>query len=379
LTRGKEPGDNRPTNEPGRYAIEHTDFTDDYHFKFVRKIADGGMGSVYEAMLQGVEGFEKQITIKTIRERLTGDEDFVDMFIGEAKLVADLVHQNIVQIYKLGKIKNTFYIAMEYVHGVNLQEFMARHLELGLKVPIDLGAFIMSRVCRGLEYAHSKRDRNGHPLGVVHRDISPKNLMISAEGEVKITDFGIAKAKKLMKDQEGTVLMGKAQYMSPEQAAYMATDRRSDIFSLAVVMTELLTGESIFGTTEDTTTILGNVAQKAIPKPRDLNPEIPEALEKIILKALERNVSRRYQDAGKIGYDLEYFMYHKGYGPTIVTLEKYMRQLFPRLYLAPMGQSYDDKAPVKKPNDPAAKTDAARTAAAVEVTAKPGEARPGTK
>ena len=104
------------------------------------------------------------------------------MFIGEAKLVADLVHQNIVQIYKLGKIKNAFYIAMEYVHGVNLQEFMARHLELGQKVPIDLGAFSVSRICRGLEYAHSKRDRNGNPLGVVHRDISPKNLMITAEG-----------------------------------------------------------------------------------------------------------------------------------------------------------------------------------------------------
>jgi serine/threonine protein kinase len=329
------------------------------------------MGSVFEAILYGAEGFEKQITIKTIRERFTGDEDFVDMFIGEAKLVADLVHQNIVQIYKLGRIKNTFYIAMEYVHGVNLQEFMARHLELGQKVPIDLGAFIVSRIC---EYAHSKRDRNGNPLGVVHRDISPKNLMITAEGEVKITDFGIAKARKLMKDQEGTVLMGKAQYMSPEQAQYMATDRRSDIFSLAVVTTELLTGESIFGTTEDTTMILGNVVQKNIPKPRDLNPDIPEALEKIMQKALERSVTRRYQDAGKMGYDLEYFMYHKGYGPTIVTLEKYMRQLFPRLYVAPMDRSFADTVPIKKPTE--AKT-AAATATPVEVTAKPTD-RPKT-
>ena len=329
------------------------------------------MGSVFEAILYGAEGFEKQITIKTIRERFTGDEDFVDMFIGEAKLVADLVHQNIVQIYKLGRIKNTFYIAMEYVHGVNLQEFMARHLELGQKVPIDLGAFIVSRICRGLEYAHSKRDRNGNSLGVVHRDISPKNLMITAEGEVKITDFGIAKARKLMKDQEGTVLMGKAQYMSPEQAQYMATDRRSDIFSLAVVMTELLTGESIFGTTEDTTMILGNVVQKNIPKPRDLNPDIPESLEKIMLKALERSVGRRYQDAGKMGYDLEYFMYHKGYGPTIVTLEKYMRQLFPRLYVAPMERSYTDTVPIKKPTEATGKAGTTTQAAPVEAASKP--------
>ena len=319
--------------------IQPSEFKDTYQFRLVRKIADGGMGSIYEAVLSGSEGFEKTLTIKTIREKFTGDRDFVDMFVGEAKLVADLVHQNIVQIYKLGRLGNVYYIAMEYVNGINLQEFLNRHLELGQKVPPELGAFIISRVCRGLEYAHAKRDKKGVPLGVVHRDISPKNLMISAEGEVKITDFGIAKAHNLMKDQEGQVLMGKAQYMSPEQAQYMPTDGRSDIFSLGVVMFELLTGESVFGTTEETTVILNNVSIKDIPKPRDVNPEIPEALERIILKSLERNLPKRYQDAGKMGYDMEYFMYHKGYGPTIVTLEKYMRQLFPQLYTTPFEKS----------------------------------------
>lgn len=323
------------------------EFKDTYQFRFTRKIADGGMGSIYEAHLFGSEGFEKVLTIKTIREKFTGDRDFVDMFIGEAKLVADLVHQNIVQIYKLGRIGNQYYIAMEFVNGINLQEFQNRHTELGTKVPHELGAFIISRICRGLEYAHSKRDKHGNPLGVVHRDISPKNLMISAEGEVKITDFGIAKARNLMKDQEGQVLMGKAQYMSPEQAQYMPTDARSDVFSLGVVMFELLTGESIFGTNEDTTVILENVVVKDIPKPRDVNPDIPEALEKIMLKALERNLSKRYQDAGKMGYDIEYYMYHKGYGPTIVTLEKYMRQLFPHLYKAPLEK--EDQQTTSRP------------------------------
>ncbi len=330
-------------------ASEQFEFHDTYQFKLLRKIAEGGMGAIYEALLYGSEGFEKTVAIKTIRERYTQDRDFVDMFIGEAKLVADLVHQNIVQIYKLGRVGNTYYIAMEYVHGVNLQEFMNRHLELGIKVPIDLGAFIMSRVCRGLEYAHSKRDKQGGSLNVVHRDISPKNVMITAEGEVKITDFGIAKARGLMKDQEGQVLMGKAQYMSPEQAQYMQTDRRSDIFSMAIVMMEMLTGESIFGSTEETTVILNNVVHRDVPKPRDINPEIPEALEKIILKALERNITRRYQDAGKMGYDLEYFMYHKGYGPTIVTLEKYMRQLFPHLYIAPIEGAKMQERPTAVP------------------------------
>jgi serine/threonine protein kinase len=317
-------------------GLPSLEFKDTYQFRFTRKIAEGGMGAIYEALLYGSEGFEKTVTIKTIREKFTGDRDFVEMFIGEAKLVADLVHQNIVQIYKLGKIGSTYYIAMEYVNGINLQEFMNRHAELGQKMPVELCAFIISRVCRGLEYAHSKRDKHGAPLSVVHRDISPKNLMISAEGEVKITDFGIAKARNLMKDQEGQVLMGKAQYMSPEQAQYMPTDARSDVFSLGVVMYELLTGEQIFGANEDTTQILENVVVKDIRRPREVNPEIPEALEKIMLKALERPLSKRYQDAGKMGYDIEYFMYHKGYGPTIVTLEKYMRQLFPHLYKAPL-------------------------------------------
>ncbi len=334
----------------GKELPQPYEFRDNYQFRFTRKIAEGGMGAIYEALLFGSEGFEKTVTIKTIREKFTGDRDFVDMFIGEAKLVADLVHQNIVQIYKLGRIGNTYYIAMEYVQGINLQEFMNRHLEIGQKVPIDLGAFIISRVCRGLEYAHAKRDKSGVSLGVVHRDISPKNLMISSEGEVKITDFGIAKARNLMKDQEGQVLMGKAQYMSPEQAQYMPTDARSDIFSLGVVMFELLTGESIFGSTEETTVILENVVVKDIPKPRDINPEIPEALEKIMLKALDRNLAKRYQDAGKMGYDMEYFMYHKGYGPTIVTLEKYMRQLFPQLYKAPLQKDEPKPAPVRAPD-----------------------------
>lgn len=312
-----------------------TDFIDKNNYRLVRKISDGGMGSVFEATLHGAEGFLKTIAIKTIKEKFTDDKDFVDLFIGEAKLVADLVHQNIVQIYQLGKLDQTYYIAMEYINGVTTQEFMNKHFELGIKVPVELGTFIISRVCRGLEYAHNKRDKFGNLLGVVHRDVSPKNIMISTEGEVKLTDFGIAKARNLMKDQEGSVLMGKAQYMSPEQAQYLVTDRRSDIFSLGIVMTELLTGVNVFAN-EDTTNVLQNVLSKEIPRPRDLNGNIPKDLEKIMIRMLDRDLAKRYQDAGSLGYDLEYFMYHKGYGPTIVTLEKYLRKLFPDLFLSPM-------------------------------------------
>lgn len=289
------------------------------------------MGNIYEATLVGQEGFEKRVAIKMVRKEFSNAKDFVKLFIGEAKLVADLVHQNIVQIYKLGKADNSWYIAMEYVHGVNLRDLMEKHIELGKRIPIDVGAFIVSRVCRGLEYAHDKKDLNGTPLNVVHRDINPNNIMIASEGEVRITDFGIAKAIGLMEDKEGSVIMGKAPYMSPEQAKGRKTDRRSDIFSLGIVMFELLTGKSLFGEGVDARSIMNNVCNAPIPNIRELNPDIPEDLEKIIMKALGRDLDKRYPDAGKMGYDLEYFMYHKGYGPTIQTLEKHLHSLFPDL------------------------------------------------
>lgn len=304
---------------------------DTYHFRIDRLLAEGGMGDIYEATLFGAEGFAKRVAIKMIREQFTQESDFINLFVGEAKLVADLVHQNIVQIYKLGEVSGKFYIAMEYVHGVNLREVMERHSALRTKLPIELGAFIASRICRGLEYAHNKCDSKGSPLNVVHRDINPNNLMISFEGEVKITDFGIAKARDIMQDREGSVVMGKAPYMSPEQALGKKTDQRSDLFSLGIVLFELLTGETLFSGGEDAKAIMKQVCEKEISSPRELNPEIPESLEKILLKALERDLKKRYSDAGKMGYDLEYFMYHKGYGPTIQTLEKHLRLLFPKL------------------------------------------------
>lgn len=299
--------------------------------RMVRRIAQGGMGSVYEGVLCGSEAFQKQVAVKTILQKYSDDADFLGLFIGEAKLVADLVHQNIVQIYHLGKFENTYYTAMEFVNGVNLRQFMSRHARLKKSVPVDLGVFIISRVCRGLEYAHNKRGRDGKPLGVVHRDISPMNLMLSVEGEVKITDFGIAKARNLMRDEEGEILMGKARYMSPEQAQYQATDRRSDLFSLGVVMFELMTGKQLFGK-DETTVVLEKVVSQDIPDPQEVAPSLPDEVARILRKALQRDRELRYQTAAEMAYELEYYIYHEGYGPTIVTLEKYLRKLFPEKY-----------------------------------------------
>jgi serine/threonine-protein kinase len=298
------------------------------NIKLTRKLAEGGMGNVYEGVQLGAEGFQKTMAVKTILEDYSANPEFVEMFIGEAKLVADLVHQNIVQIYQLGKISNMYYIAMEYIDGIDLGQFIDRHIERKMEIPFEIAVFIISRVCRGLEYAHSKTDRNGNPLRVVHRDISPGNVMITFQGVVKITDFGIAKARNLMLDQEGEVLLGKVHYMSPEQAQFLQTDARSDLFSLGVVFFELMTGKPAFSG-ENTVATLENVGSATIPPIRDVNPKVPEAIVKILDKTLKLERPERYQTAGEMGYDLEYYMYHDRFGPTNVTLAKYLKKLFP--------------------------------------------------
>ena len=296
-------------------------------YKLIHKIAEGGMGAVFDAIQYGVEGFDKRVAIKTIREEFTTNFEFVRMFIGEAKLVADLVHENIVQVYQLGRTGSNFYIAMEYVEGVNLEKYIDRHYDLAKEPPVELGAFIVSRICRGLEHAHNKLGRDGKPLGIVHRDVSPKNVMLNFEGVVKLTDFGIAKARQLMQQEEGEVLMGKAEYMSPEQANFGETDKRSDTFSLGILLYEILTGTQLFAV-EDIYETLENVKFKEIPDPRSLRPDIPEELARITMKSLQRELADRFQTAGEMGYDLEYYMYHDRFGPTNVALSKYLREFF---------------------------------------------------
>lgn len=298
-------------------------------FELKRKIAEGGMGAVYEARQLGAEGFEKTMAVKTILEEFTTNDDFTQMFIGEAKLVADLIHQHIVQIYQLGKFNRHYYIAMEYINGVNLEEFIERHAQFKKRIPTEICVYIASRVARALEYAHKKRNRAGELLGIVHRDVSPKNIMIEAEGVVKLTDFGIAKARNIMKDKEGDVLMGKVQYMSPEQAQFEHTDGRSDLFSLGVVLYEMLAGENIFAD-DDTLVSINNVVKKPIPPIRDYNPHVDERLEALLRKMLERERSLRFQDSGTCAEELEKYIYGGGYGPTFNTLADYLQDLFPQ-------------------------------------------------
>ncbi|HUA39866.1 MAG TPA: serine/threonine-protein kinase [Candidatus Sulfopaludibacter sp.] len=299
----------------------------DFSYDVVRKIFEGGMGVVYEAEQHGARNFAKRVAIKIIRPNFASQKMFIENFIGEAKLVADLIHTNIVQTYHLGEANGACFICMELIRGPNLEQFTRQLAEKKRTLPMELAVFITSRVARGLAYAHAKTDKDGKPLGIVHRDVSFKNIMIAFEGDVKLTDFGIAKARGFLTDQEGEVVAGKADYMSPEQANFQVTDKRSDLFSAGVVLSHLLLGRNIFkGTTAEESR--QRIINQPIPDFRTLDSHIDGELNDILQHCLTRDLKRRYATADELMYDLEYHIYHGGYGPTNETLGKFIRELF---------------------------------------------------
>ncbi|HZR20889.1 MAG TPA: serine/threonine-protein kinase [Verrucomicrobiae bacterium] len=299
----------------------------EFRYEIVRKIYEGGMGIVYEAEQHGTRGFVKRVAIKVIRQNYATQKQFIDNFIGEAKLVADLIHTNIAQTYHLGETQNVSFIAMELIRGANLEQFSNQLVERRRVLPKELAVFIVSRVARGLAYAHAKTDKDGKPLGIVHRDVSFKNIMIAYEGDVKLTDFGIAKAKGFLIDNEGEVVAGKADYMSPEQANFQITDKRSDLFSAGVVLAHLLLGRNIFkaASAEESRQRMINMP---VPDFRPLDERVDERLNQIVHRALSRDLDKRYPTADEMLYDLEHYIYHSGYGPTNETLGKFIRELF---------------------------------------------------
>jgi serine/threonine-protein kinase len=301
------------------------------------------MGIVYEAEQHGAHDFVKRVAIKIIRPNFASQKMFIENFVGEAKLVADLIHTNIVQTYHLGETNGVALICMELIRGVNLEQFTHQLTEKKRQLPRELAIFITSRVARGLAYAHAKADKDGRPLGIVHRDVSFKNIMIAFEGDVKLTDFGIAKAKGFLTDQEGEVVAGKPDYMSPEQADFQITDKRSDIFSAGVVLAHLLLGRNIFkGANAEESR--NRIMNQPIPDFRSLDPRIDDKLNDILHHCLARDLNHRYATADQLMTELEYYIYHSGYGPTNETLGKFIRELF--------GQ----EAPKPLPADPQFKT-----------------------
>jgi len=303
---------------------------DYYTFRIVRKIADGGMGSVYEAIQDGTKGFEKTVALKTLLAQLNQSEKLVDMFIEEGKLVANLVHENIVQIYQLGRTTHGYYIVMEYVNGLSLHELLRSHFLGGIVFPRELSVFVSSRIARGLAYAHSRKDAYGKHMNIVHRDVCPNNVMVTTEGLPKLADFGIAKATSNLRTASDRSLMGKFTYMPPEQATRGAVDFRADIFSLGAILFEMLAGQKIRGEASQE-----GLHQQAIDGFVDwdsLPDDLDGKLRTILTTCLAPNPTDRYDSTQEVARSLEYHIYKDGYGPTIQTLEEYMRRKFPSLY-----------------------------------------------
>jgi TonB family protein len=296
-------------------------------YEILERIAAGGMAELYKARRSGVEGFQKILAIKKILPHLADNEEFIAMFADEAKLAAQLNHPNIVHIFDLGKIEGGgYFIAMEYVDGRDLRALLNAAQDLGVPLPTPLAVYVASKVAAALDYAHRRKDSEGREMTIVHRDVSPQNILISYEGDIKLCDFGIAKAASKASTTQSGALKGKVQYMSPEQAWGKPIDRRSDLFSLGSVLFEMLTGTRLFRGDSDLT-VLEKVRAAQVVPPSTINPEVPKNLDTVVLKALAREPEERYPNASDMLRDLEAVLYSYSPAPGSADLAIYLHRL----------------------------------------------------
>ena len=296
-------------------------------YYLLERVNVGGMAEVYKAKAFGEEGFERILAVKKILASIAEDEAFINMFIDEAKITGRLNHPNICQVFDLGIADGSHFIAMEYIGGKDLKTIFERSRRLGERVSIPKICFEIMKINEGLSHAHEKKDVKGNPLEIVHRDISPQNVLISYEGEVKIIDFGIAKASGKTSQTQVGILKGKFSYMSPEQVRGLHVDNRSDIFSLGILMYELLTLERLFLGESDFDT-LEKIRKVEMSPPSLYNPHIPQELEKICLKALAKSPEERFQSCAEFAEALETFMRSQGFYYSNKDLATYMKEAF---------------------------------------------------
>ncbi len=284
-------------------------------YQLVRRIGSGGMAEVFLARTTVAQGLAKQLVIKKIHPAFARSRQFTSMFVDEAKIALGLNHPNIVQVFDFGQVGETFFLAMEHIEGLDLLRLLQELARRGVSFPHGLAAYVVQQTVKGLDYAHRKTDEYGEPLGIVHRDVSPQNVLVSWDGAVKIVDFGIARARHIHED-EG-VVKGKFAYMSPEQARGEDVDCRSDVYSAGIVLFELACGRQLFrGKGRE---VLEAVKAGAVPRPRDINPEVPEELEETILKALTFYRDDRFQTARELQNALGRFQIEeaKRYGELV--------------------------------------------------------------
>ena len=298
------------------------------NYKLLRRIARGGMAEIFLALLKGKAGFEKVVVLKRVLPELSEVDEFIQIFLDEARLAARLDHPNIGRIYELGEVGGQYYLAMEYLPGEDLASVIQQCRRNEKAPSIEVAAEIALSVCEGLQFAHSAKDAGGKPLGIVHRDISPSNIVATFHGQVKLIDFGIARAVNNIVRTGGVKPKGKVQYMSPEQAAGARTDLRSDIFSAGIVLHELLTTQRLFrrATDEETHRAVINADAAA---PSKVRPDVPPALDKICARALAKFPNERYRTADEFAIDLRSALAQRSAGRGTQLITTFMEDLFP--------------------------------------------------
>lgn len=312
-------------------------------YVLLRKLAVGGMAEVFLAKSMGAEGFQRTVVIKRILPSYTEDEAFVSMFIDEARIAAALHHASIVQVIDFDKQDDAYYIAMEYIDGRDLRRIIDMGTKADLAMTPLMTAHAVAQIASGLHYAHTRKSEDGEPLNIIHRDVSPHNIMISLGGDVKLADFGIAKAAaRSTKTRAGTV-KGKCAYMSPEQAKGKPLDPRSDLFALCTVTWEMLTYKRLFEGDSDFE-ILNNVLNQSVPPPSLFRKSVPRELDAIILKGLRKDPNERYASLAALEKDLQNFVFKQASGRDELDLATYMR----RLLEADTGATGTDSKPTPK-------------------------------
>ncbi len=280
-------------------------------YTITERLDHGGMAEVFLGVAESLQGFKKNVAIKRILPSLTRNEKFVAMFLDEAKLSLFLQHANIVQVFDIGQSDNSYFLVMEYVNGCNLRALLDRLRERGQRIRVAEAIYLMLEACKGLSYAHTcENPENGEPLHIVHRDVSPPNILISKNGEVKLVDFGLAKANSQIESTDPGVVKGKFSYLSPEAASGLDIDQRADVFAVGIILWEMFTSRRLFLGESDYQTV-ELVRQARIPSIAALNPEIEPELESIVRKALERDPDRRYQTAADLGDALAQYLFSR--------------------------------------------------------------------
>ncbi len=296
-------------------------------YYLLERISVGGMAEVFKAKAFGEAGFERLVAVKRILPSIAEDNEFIAMFVDEAKLAVQLTHPNIAQIFELGKVGDSYFIALEYVAGKDMRAIFERAKKRSEAIPVPMACFMVMKLCEGLDYAHNKKDSAGRSLELVHRDVSPQNILVSYDGDVKLIDFGIAKAASKSSKTQAGILKGKFGYMSPEQVRGLQVDRRSDVFAVGICLYELLTTERLFVGESDFST-LEKVRNVEITPPTFYNKKIPEELENIVLKALAKHPEDRYRSSMDLHDDLQSFMYTSGNFFARKDLATYMGRFF---------------------------------------------------